>query len=360
MPVPSSQKNAMIAPRFAEGPVTIPVPWLHQDEQDQLPFQPGDRVTLRLFYERCMLPEDADTLSSRTLAEYRCALNRWEESTRDPDLRECTAEDLRSLVHGLAQRGQNPRTINKTWRHLRCIFNYSRRRELIRTLPSLGRHGNSRLVKESPKQQREALIDAEVASLIESCRFATYPHAREIPTPKLWSVAIYLFWMYGARTFDVLRNLTWDSVRFQDRLLRFQALKTSKLQGLPLTDLGLRLLRSIRGHSERVFPGFNTKGSVLSHGQRAGTTKRGYYTTWNLEISGNASVLDVVKMKHFRETAVTRWNAVRPNLGSWIAAHYMPGVTAQHYDHPTREIREAIESFPLPSAILAALDRFQS
>lgn len=359
MPVPSAQKAIMIAPRSVDGPVTIPVPWLYQDSADELPFHPGDRITLRLFYERCMLAEDADALAARTLAEYRCALNRWEETTADPDIRDCSAEDLRALLHGLSRRGQSARTINKTWRHLRCIFNYSKRREVIRSVPSMGRHGNSRLVKEQPKQQREALIAAEVASLIECCRFATYPEHRETPTPKLWSVAIYLFWMYGARTFDVLRNLTWDCVRLQDRLLRFQALKTSKLQGLPLTDLGLSLLRSIRGHSERVFPGFHSKGSVLSRGKRAGTVKRGYYTTWNQEISGHADVLATVKMKHFRETAVTRWNGVRPNLGSWIAAHYMPGVTAQHYDHPTREIREAIEAFEVPPAILAAIQRYQ-
>jgi integrase len=339
-----------------DAPITIPVPWLRPQTRESLPFDSTDRITLRLFYERCMLPDDAESLSPRTLAEYRCALNRWEELTFDPDMREISDNTIRQLRDGLQQvRGQQPPTINKTWRHIKCILNYGCERRVLPDVPQLGRKKKSRLLKESPKQQRETLTTAEVASLVGACRFATYPARQHAPAPKLWSVALYLFYMYGARTFDVLRKLSWNEVRFTDRLLQFEALKTSKLQGLPLTDLGLRLLRSIRGPSQRVFPGFNTTG----HQRGDGRWKKGYYTTWRSEITAGAELLAPVQLRNLRESAVTRWNDIKTDLGDWIAAHYMPGVNAQHYDYPTREIRDAVESFAVPPEIVEALERYQ-
>ena len=225
------------------------------------------------------------------------------------------------------------------------IFADAQDRGLIPRIPSLGRRKRSRLCKERPKVQRECLTPAEVASLWLNCRHATYPAHSQFPAPKLWRVAMVLFWVYGVRTIDTLRELKWSSIRFNDRLIQFAAFKTSKLQGLPLTDLVIEHLRSIKGHSERVFPGFNTTGCFLHKPQK---WKRGYYSTWRSEICAHATLEADVVLKNFRETMLTRFNGIEPGLGNWIAAHHVPGVSAMHYDLPTHRIRAAVEAAPVP------------
>ena len=103
-------------------------------------------------------------------------------------------------------------------------------------------------------------------------------------------------------------------------------------------------LKSIKGPGEKVFPGFNTKGCWLHENQK---WKRGYYTTWRNEIQRDAK-LQGIWIKHFRETMLTRNNGIEAGLGNWMAGHYMPGVSAQSYDLPTKRIREAVESTPVP------------
>ena len=52
-------------------------------------------------------------------------------------------------------------------------------------------------------------------------------------------------------------------------------------------------------------------------------------------------------MKNLRQTAITEFNDIGDGsgrlLGGWVAGHYMPGVTAQNYDVPTKAIRDAFE-----------------
>ncbi len=74
----------------------------------------------------------------------------------------------------------------------------------------------------------------------------------------------------------------------------------------------------------------------------------GYYATWRHEICEQAALLAPIQLKHFRERVVTRYNAMHPGLGSWIAGHYVPGVSAQSYDLPTDQIREVLGSAPVP------------
>src|SRR5690606_25084454 len=148
------------------------------------------------------------------------------------------------------------------------------------------------------------------------------------------------FWMYGQRTRDVF-CLEYRNISYADRLIRFQAMKTRKLQALPMTDTVIRHLKAIqRANAVRVLPGFQQRGGF----RRDGLLRHGYCETWNNEICAAAKLDRPIKLKHFRESAVTRYNDIEPNLGGWIAGHYMPGVTAQFYDNPTKRIREAIET----------------
>src|SRR5690606_19233763 len=114
----------MIAPttlRQRELPMTIPFPTLAQTSDD-IPFQPQEAITLRAYYLRCVLPEIKSEQAKRSLDEDVVALNRWEDCTCNPDVRDVTPQVLEQLRDGLLARGCKKGTINKYWRELKAIF----------------------------------------------------------------------------------------------------------------------------------------------------------------------------------------------------------------------------------------------
>lgn len=329
--------------------VILPHPTLRR-ETDALGFLPEETITLRSFYERVILPELIAESSRGSLKEDRIALGHWERETGDPDIRTASKEHVLLLRDGLLGRGRMRRaTINKTWRELVMMLGWACDEGVIARVPYLSRKHKTRLVKEPPKRQRQTLTFDEVERLWRACARASYPRVRGCHAPLLWRTALVLFYAYGARTRDVFR-LQWSDVLFSDGVVRLEALKTSKLQGLPLLPFVERWLRTVwhgGGKQGDVLPGFKTKGFQWRTGPRARRWKRGYYTTWRSEIC-RAAGIDDVWIKHFRESMVTRYNRRHKGLGSWIAGHYVPGVSAQNYDLPTDEIREAMTACEYP------------
>lgn len=335
-----------------ELPLVIPFPTLHKPSQD-LSFAPGAKITLRDYWTRCVLPDlnqmvSEGEMSRRSITEDRHALNAWERHTANPDIREVTPAILEQFKSSELERQLSPATINKHWRELSAMFSHAVYEELIPRKPQIGHRRRSRLLREPPKRQREALTEAEVERLWNQTNRATYPARSQFPAPQLWRVWIVLCHTYGPRPID-LKKLRWDDVRWNDRLLQFEATKTGKLQGLPLTDTVIAYLRSIKGHSELVFPGFRSTGCKLSSGK----WKRGYYATWRSEIADGLA--PEIHFKNFRETMVTRYNRLEKDLGAWVAGHFIPGVTAQNYDLPTEAIRKAIEAAPVPLCFLETI-----
>ncbi|TWT57713.1 hypothetical protein KOR42_10770 [Thalassoglobus neptunius] len=311
---------------------------------------PEEKLTLRKYYTQELLPTFSIELSPRSLKEDEGALRRWEELTDDPDIRDVTSETLQTFRDVLLP-GRSPHTVNKIWREIKSIFACACDDGIIAAVPCVSRRMKSRLVHAPSKRQRETVTVAELERLWNSCHRATYPTEATLPgsltTMRLWRVLLVMQWTYGQRTRD-LTQLKWQDVRFSDRLIQFEALKTSKLQGLPMTTTVERHLRSIQSDDDMVFPGFRSPGCYLHQQKR---WKRGYYATWRAEILPAANVVDL-QIKHFRERVVTEYNAIEDKLGNWIAGHYVPGVSAQNYDLPTKRIREAVESAPVPECFL--------
>ena len=181
------------------------------------------RLTLRDYYLESILPEIQHEQAPSSLSEDRTALNHWERHTSNPALTEITAQHLAQLRDGLTSGGASPATVNKCWRELRSMFNWAAEDGAIEKAPQISRRSKSRLVKQPPKRQRETLTDAEISRLWLGCRKATYPAKQHCPAPKLWRVAIVLWYFYGARTLDVIGQLKWTNILWSDRLLQFTA-----------------------------------------------------------------------------------------------------------------------------------------
>lgn len=338
---------ALTAPR-AESTI-LRFPTLAERRGDINPSAP---ITLADYHRSVLLPDLADTVHGvrpRSLDSDRNALNHWKHHTGDPPLRDVTDAHLDLLEKGMAAKGCQPPTINKVWRELKAMFVAAVEDGFLQLVPipaqrRRGRRIRGQLVKESPKRQRPVLTADEVTRLWRACRFATYPQNVQFPAPKLHRVSIVLYWFYGPRTLDNF-GLRWkEDILWRQLLVSFEAMKTSKLQGLPLHPLVAEHLKSIKGHSDRVFPGFNTPGCRF----KTGKWKSGFQTTWRREILANANLELPATYRHFRERVVTEFNDLGHNLGDWITAHHIPGVGPQNYDLPTRQIREAMLAAPFP------------
>lgn len=308
--------------------------------------EPGSRITLQTYYSQVLLPDIQDQ-SKRSLDEDRHALNRWTEYVGEPDIRDINANTLQRFRDAYLHsgNGKSPATVNKVWRELKAMLSAAADDGLIVSVPKIGRRSKSKLVKEPAIRQREIVTEAELERIWLECRHATYPTRTQHPAPKLWRVALVLLWTYGPRTLDVINLKASDIWTLgEQKILQFKALKTGKLQGLPVTPIVAEHLKSISGYSERLFPGFNSRGACL----HKTTWTRGYYATWRNEICRSAQLDAPVLFKHFRQRVVTNYNGIEPGLGNWIAGHYVPGVSAQNYDLPTKRIRDAICSAPVP------------
>lgn len=314
--------------------------------------RPGTSTSLRDYYQSVLL-HDLRDLSRRSLESDRNALSNWERFTSNPCILSSSVDELcdavRELRDGLLIQGRSPATINKNWRELKAMFEAACADGFCSAVPMIRERRRGRVVKgklavEPPKAQRECITAEECNRLYQACEHATYPALPR--SVERWRVLLYLFWCYGARTHDFIRHLRREHVLESDRLLRFTASKTSKLQGLPLTDLGLSLLKSIlpSSGSARIFPGFNSKGCQLASGR----WKSGYYTAWRRDIVPQAGIHTRITFKHFRERVVTKYNALHSGLGHWIAGHSV-GALAAAYDLPTDQIRAVIDSADVPS-----------
>lgn len=322
---------------FRSEPSVLKFPSLLEQEIEQ-----AGRITVRSYYESVLLPELAHQAKT-SLKEDATAMKHWENLTGNPDIRELEKTHLFAFRDGMLSEEKSPATINKNWREIKAILEAAKEDDLINRVPQIARRMKCRLMEEPSKNQREPLTESELTRLWRACKYATYPSGGQFPAPMLWRTAIAMWWTYGQRTRDLL-DMDHKQVWWTQLLIRFEAQKTGKLQGLPIAPIIAQHLRSLKGHSSRIFPGFTTAGFLDENGLIA---KRGYYATWNAEICRNAR-LEGLQIKHLRERAVTYYNGIEPGLGAWIAGHSVPGVTAQNYDLPTKRIRDAVCSAPVP------------
>lgn len=342
---------------------------------------PQQPLRLRQFYEGSLL-DWRKRLKPSTRANDREALVRWERFTSNPDFhsydfstKDSRRESLKALrlelQHFVTGHEAEPKpvrgsTINKRLAALRTFF----RRladpidfAILPAVPDLGRDftGTTRVwqIKSTYLPQRELITSEELVRLFDACEKADWPKETEtgINPVRLWRVALLMLWSFGIRTEDHFFGLTWDRVDFSQKLLLFEAEKTTKLQGMPLTELMINALRSIKSCSTRIFAGISTCGTwAKSIGWHPG-----YYTTWSRDILPAARFIinrgpvelqeasrawpdsrPNVMFHHFRKTAVSQLNIYSDKAGAWVAGHSIPGVTAQHYDRPDERIIKAV------------------
>jgi len=302
--------------------------------------------TLRSVYLE-MLPEFPESMSPRTLVEHRTALSRWEEATNDPDIRSVDRVTVRQLRDHLIGREISGQTINKIWRTLRAMFRFAHDElGLIEQIPAVSPFMRSRLVDVESSLPREVLTHDELARMWSNCLQARYPIVQPCCA---WRTFLVLAWCTGMRTGDLV-DLKWSAVAWNQKLIRWAADKTSKLQGLPLltwVEQHLRKWREVAPPGERIFEGFKKRGHV---DHKTGRTFSGYYVTWSSTITDG--IEPKPQIKTLRADLVTELNDIQDGVGGWAAGHTPVGVTDRNYDKPSKRVRLAFESRPVPPCFL--------
>ena len=310
----------------------------------------ADVRTLRSVYQE-MLPEFPDSMSPRTLVEHRTALSRWEEATGDPDIRSVDRATIRQLRDHLIGREISGQTINKIWRTLRAFFRFAHDElGLIEQIPAVSPFMRSRLVDVLDALPREVLTHDELAKMWGNCLQARYPIVEPC---RAWRTFLVLAWVTGMRTGDLV-DLKWSAIAWNQKLIRWAADKTSKLQGLPLlpwVEAHLRKWREVAPPGERIFEGFKKRGHV---DHKTGRTFSGYYVTWSSTITDG--VEPKPQIKNLRADLVTELNDIQEGVGGWAAGHTPAGVTERNYDKPSNRVRRAFEARPVPPCFLWGLD----
>jgi hypothetical protein len=334
-------------------------------------------LTLPQFWHTRLKPDRLANLSPRTISSDLDALSAWKQFTDDIDLlslrwrsKDDRLNSLRTLraqlqkfVRVQLQKGISGTSINTRLRHIRSMLRMASdpiEHGIIDHVPDLGRQFTGTKscwqIKATRRKPRETVTCDEMERLFHATAAADNPH--------LWKVIILLLWTYGARTEDHFFRLDWSLIDPVKMLMQFTANKTSKLQGVPLTPLILRALRSLPSwRAGDVNPLIGPIFGKLQKGSwnKSEGWKTGYYCTWSRDIlpagrfevrkgpsehkAASLAAPDVrpnLMFHHFRKTMVTELNIYSGQAGNWVAAHYMSGVSEVFYDLPTERIQKAV------------------
>lgn len=292
-------------------------------------------LTLREAFTKYLLRDLKATASRGNLQAYQTALRHWEfHNPQNPPIRVIDNNLIRDFRDALQETGMAAETIKKYWRHLRAIF---RRlgpqheknpwgESVIDKVPAMRAPADRGEVK-----MPRIVTFAEIDALFEACSIAFWPSTGKVPAPDLWRAMLVLSYNYGPRTWDTW-NLTWD--KYSDDLLFLYAAKTSKLQGMPLNRTVKEFLNSIRLPARpNVF--HPTKG------------RKQFYDTW-ARINEHANLRQPVEFRDLRETAMSKYNGLRPGVGQWILGHAAKGVSDTYYLNPSEDVRDAVTRLPQP------------
>ena len=323
-------------------------------------------ITLAEAWETLVVPQ-MDSVSDRTLSEYRDSLSIWTRLSGNPPACSISREVVRAFREKLLstpyKRGKSktgkrsPATVNRIMRDLHVVISPLWPADRVNPsgrgmIPffawprSLCRQKKLPFVFTADNLD-QLYLKANSYTAAPGCRTST------MNNPRLWRTALVLALNCGARTWDLF-DLRWTDIRLDDPApyqfgsIVFGARKTNKLHRIPLNQCAARHLNDLRKRPvtdrqpDRVFPGFY-KGDT-------------FYTAWKA-ICAAANVSGT--FESMRKTAVTRHNSIIWNSGFWLSGHVEPGVFG-HYDNPSDRIFEAVYKLENPPEFVRGMHQLES
>lgn len=324
------------------------------------PGKPAGELRLSEVFDRFLRAEYAARPGS--LGAYEQALGHWERRTNDPPVTAISRDTWRSLKDSMAADGRKPATIAKTGRHLRRI--------LRRIGPATdGNPGGEGVLAKLPHLEMPRVVrslprhaDAtELDALYEACRVATWPKVGGVTPPAFWRAALVMMYNLGPRAWEMfcaqprapydaeadnpLTGWRFEHVNWREGSLRYWIPKVHAWHEVPLSNVVVAHLESIRADRATIFPASKARGSL--------------YGQWRcIRAAAAMAVASVADLEphDLRKTCQTEWDHVQLGFGDFVVWHTPTDVGGTYYRNFAKKVRARVEELPQPQSFARIFD----
>ncbi|MGD9713703.1 MAG: hypothetical protein AB7V46_16820 [Thermomicrobiales bacterium] len=300
-------------------------------------------TSLRQFYKDCLRGRwerfGKEDRKRSTYAKDRQALNRWERYTRPDEWRgewegpplgflDIVSDDwLETQFDKMeADPSLSKATVDATRSHLLHIMRHAVK------VQAISRHPGRKRPKAIPKTR--IYTPGEVSAILDM--FAVEP---------LLHAAFWLMLHVGPRTEDLFL-MKWSNV-IEDvrgrRLLDYEAMKTGKLQAVPIADCVWDVLETLDKSDTYLFPDMSNP-NVLDPEKSVEAKVRNKLAKRLMKRAG----VDVPNKpwQVARATCNERFEAHKAGVGQFVLGHSLQGVNATSYREPTEAVWQAVKTLP--------------
>jgi len=304
------------------------------------------KLTMRQWFTTYFRPWFLVRRSAKTVAEYSCTLDRWEQLSSNRPINEIRGQHLMAWrarlveLHGRRGGQISPATANKHLAALLAILSKAgppglRNRDALGHLDHVPWIAPLRELQPFPR----AIAPTELAAIYEACHHARHPAAP--PACAWWQAFVIVAYTCALRRGAIL-GITWPDVDLAARVLRIPASidKAGRERKKPLVDAAVRHLLRIRADSGPVFPWPLAPVSLNREWHRiqleAGIERARQFTIHDL-----------------KRTAATEASAI---ASPWVLQRFCDHAqlsTSLRYVAVPAELRDVAERLPLPAAASA-------
>lgn len=299
-------------------------------------------TSLRQFYEDCCGGRwnslGRKSRKRGTYAKDRQALNRWEKYTQPENWRggDWVGPSLHFLdlvddvwldtIWKRMEQEMAPATVDATRGHLLTIMRHAVK------VRAITRHPAGERERATPKTR--IYTPDEVQAVLEAFRAEPLLHA-----------AFWLALHIGPRSEDLFL-FKWTSV-VEDargrRMLDYEAIKTRKLQAVPLADCVWEELELLERSEPYLFP--ELSNPTARDPEKSAEARMRNKLAKRLMKRAGIDVPDK-PWQVARATCNERYESHRPGVGQFILGHALKGVNATSYRSPTACVWEAVRTLP--------------
>jgi len=304
------------------------------------------KLTMREWFSTYFKPWFLVRRSPKTITEYTCTLDRWEQLSANRPIKDVHAEHLMAWrarlveLHGRRSAQISNATANKHLAALLAILSKAgqpgpHNRDALGHLPRVPWIAPLRELEPSPR----AIPPAELAAIYTACHQALHP--AEPPASAWWQAFIVVAYTCALRRGAML-GITWPNVDLASATLRIPASidKAHRERRKPLVPAAVKHLLRIRADVGPVFPWPHALETLnrdwIWIQARAAIAPEAHYTLHDLK----------------RTAATEASNLASPWVVQRLLDHAQLSTSLRYVAVPP-ELRDLAERLPLPAAAIA-------
>jgi integrase len=305
----------------------------------------ANEMTLTRFYETQFKPRRFGTARPATIERYDGLLRRWAIVTGDPSLPLITDEVVCKFREFSARVTNSPNSVRTGLKHIQAVLDAAgprgrRNRDGAAILVDVP---YARPPKEIFHVPRIWSLD-QISDLYRATVAMEVPIAFGFKPPAWWKSLLVMAYCTALRR-RALLSICMSDINWKERslLVRPEYVKTGRGMILPLPDVAIEHLRSIRTDRQRIFSWPHNIGHFHTCFRRltaaAGITSQGK-----------------VGLHTLRRSVATVLFERDPAAAQLLLGH--SNVTIKHYVRSDKILRRAIDSLPMPEAFTETFDTF--